>query len=263
MSSLRLSLPYHSIREWLSAYYRTDVDLDGDYTVRECRKCATYFQGEVASDAFLAKLYGEWIQPHDDPVNTRDLDEIKLVSRFLRRPTLRTLDYGMGCGAWAMASLRLGHDSHGFDLSEVRMRLAREIGIETTVEGQFDFINTEQVLEHLSNPSAAMAALTERLLPDGILKISVPSRMGLKHAVERLKVGNPMDSSIMPVQPLEHLQAFSRRGLKLLAHRHRLESVRPPLLTQYAAASRKPKEMVRPIYRWIAPKNIYMWFRKT
>lgn len=261
-SRLRLSLPYHSLREWLSNYYRVPVDFDGNYTVRECQRCGTYFQGEVASHPFLDRLYGEWIQPHDDPVNARDLDEIKLASRYLKRPIMRTLDYGMGCGAWATASLRLGHDSHGHDLSEVRMELARQVGIKTSMDGRFDFINTEQVFEHLSNPVAAIADLAGQLAPGGVIKVSVPSRHGIEGTIDRLKAGKPIDSSIMPIQPLEHINTFSRRGLKLLAGRHGLRSVRPSLLMQYAVATRTPKELVRPVYRWVAPRNLYMWFRK-
>ena len=67
----------------------------------------------------------------------------------------------------------------------------------------------------------------------------------------------------MPVQPLEHLNNFSRKALRMMAAENGLEPVRPGLAIQYRTTARIPKELLRPLYRWWSPGNTYMWFRKT
>lgn len=255
--------PYSEVSRFLSDYYRRPIALTGDYTVRRCGTCGTYYQGEVPDEALAGKLYGDWLEGPADIVNDRDRGEIRLASAFLGKPKLRTLDYGMGTGVWAIASRELGHSSYGYEHSPKLMAEARSHGILTDDSGDMDFINTEQVFEHLPDPRGTARELAGRLRRGGILKISVPSQKTTAKAISRLRAGEPMAGWVMPVQPLEHLNNFSRKGLKMMAADCGLEPVRPGLLQQYRTTARTPKELLRPIYRWLSPGNTYMWFRKV
>src|SRR5262249_3118040 len=127
----------------------------------------------------------------------------------------------------------LGCKSHGYDLSQERFAFAQSYGIIADLEDRFHFINTEQVLEHVTEPSALVADLASRLRPQGILKISVPSNHGLKATFERLAAGQarvPRDE-IMPLQPLEHVNCFTAKGLELMSG---LTIVRPSLVDRYS-----------------------------
>ena len=260
-STLLFETDYRHLIPFLSAYYGRDVAAEGTYSIRECAACATLFQGEMADSATLSELYDEWIGEAHEAINERDLGELRLAARFLGKPVLRTLDFGMGAGAWARAAKLLGHHSYGYDLAESRMREARTHGIETGDGRDFDFINCEQVFEHLGDPLKVMNDLSGRLAPGGVLKISVPSQRGVRRAIRRLRDGETMDRWIDPLHPLEHVNNFSRAGLIGMARRFSLQPVRPGLALQFATTGKSGKEWLRPLHRWWNPGNNYFWFR--
>jgi SAM-dependent methyltransferase len=236
----------------------------------------------VGDDAFLAILYGVWfysIDPEDDPQYrfdianprlSRDGHEIICAAAFLDVPLERmvTLDFGMGWASWARNARELGCKSHGYDLSPERFTFAQKYGIITDLDETFHFINTEQVMEHVPRPAALVADLAARLRPGGILKISVPSNLGLKETFARLAAGQPSVTrdEIMPLQPLEHLNCFTPKGLELMSG---MTIVWPSLVDRFAflpsgISLRYPrkavKELVRPFWRNRA--NVYVWLQR-
>ncbi len=270
------------ISTFLDDYFRRPLKLPGEYRAVECDTCGTIYQAEVGDEPFLATLYGEWIQsirPEDDPQYcfdvanpklSRDGHELMTAAAFLNIPLAEmvTLDFGMGWASWARNARDLGCESHGYDLSPERFAFARKHGIITDLDATFHFINTEQVLEHVTDPAPLVADLASRLRPGGILKISVPSNLGLKTILGRLGAGQPTVTrdEIMPLQPLEHVNCFTLKGLELMSG---MSVVRPSLLDRYAflpggISLRHPKkamkEMVRPF--WRNPANLYVWLQR-
>jgi SAM-dependent methyltransferase len=278
------SCPFNAdpISSFLEFYYHRELDLQGEYRAVECNRCGTIFQAEVGDDAFLAILYGEWIDsidPEDDPQYrfdianprlSRDGHEIICAAAFLDVPLAQmvTLDFGMGWASWARNARELGCKSHGYDLSPERFTFAQKYGIITDLDETFHFINTEQVIEHVPRPAALVADLAARLRPGGILKISVPSNLGLKETFARLAAGQPSVTrdEIMPLQPLEHLNCFTPKGLELMSG---MTIVWPSLVDRFAflpsgISLRYPrkavKELVRPFWRNRA--NVYVWLQR-
>jgi len=275
-------------RDYLSEFYRQPIRLTGNFTVEECRRCRTMWQGEVGNEPLLAALYGEWVKsppPEEDPLyrydvanpeRSRDGHEIIVASAFLgKRPEEMTvLDYGMGWASWARIARSLGCRSYGFDLAEERREHARSHGIETDIEGvAFDLINTEQLIEHVADPAALVAELASKLRPGGVLKISVPSQKGVRSTLRKLTGGGqPVYAEIMPIFPLEHVNCFSAEGVAVLAAKLGLKEVKPGYVERFAFLKRwgsvdwaKPmraaKELVRPFWQWRNPKNLYVWLQ--
>lgn len=269
------------IGAFIRDYFRLELELPGEYRAVECGECGTIYQAEVGDSATIARLYGEWIwggadDPNDEfevahPTLSRDGHEITAAAAFLgQRPTtLLTLDYGMGYAPWARIAKALGCRSYGVDLDPRRMEFARAHGILTGIDGvRFDFINTEQVFEHVTEPADLAADLKDRLRERGVLKISVPARGDLLRTFDRLNAGQSTVTleEIMPLQPLEHVNCFTLEGLRRLTG---MREIRPSLAQRYAflpgISPRYPrkalKELVRPLYQWRNPKNLYVWFR--
>jgi len=294
MSNTRYRTPFNSppMSTFIASYYGVDpAPLEGEYRIEQCGACCTYYQGEVGGPELLEKIYDEWVEQIEDPREisshaedvanprlSRDGHEVMAAASYLGVPLreLKTLDFGMGFALWAILAKQLGCDSYGTDLSKRRMALAQRRGVKTVdTLGQYHFINTEQVFEHLTDPAGTMELLSKALLPGGILKVSVPSTRGVDRFCNRMNAGQAeiAEAEILPVHPLEHVNCFTRAGVVALGRRFGLNSVRPGLWHGYAFLRHRgtlsvtrpfkaAKEMVRPVYQWAAPNNLYVWLRK-
>lgn len=294
-SCTRYRAPFNGppVSDFIAAYYGVDPSpLQAEYRIEECDRCGSFYQAAVAGPDLIELIYDQWVDQVEDPSQipthafdtanprlSRDGHELMAAASYLGLPLneMRTLDFGMGFGLWATIARDLGCDSHGTDLSRGRMDMARSRGI-TTVEtlGKYHFINSEQVFEHLTDPLAVMTQLSEALLPGGVLKVSVPSARGVSRLCARLAAGQQHidPAEIVPIQPLEHVNCYTRAGLSALGQRCGLQPVRPGLWHGYAflrhrrtvSAARPPKaakELIRPIYQWMAPNNLYVWLRRA
>ncbi len=280
---------------FMRARYRRDASViaNARYTVARCSSCTLLFQRDVGADQFLTEFYTNWVKvprhPMDVPTYQRDIEnvlasrdahEILTAAAYLRRDRreLKTLDYGMGWGLWAQISKELGCESWGFDLSPARMRFAGSVGIRLANvnagrEGGFHFINTEQVLEHLTDPFGVAAKLTQLLAPGGILKVSVPSAEAFDYRKIGQWLAEGKSKKLGPLTPIRHVNGFTRRALEVLAARLGIRPVRPSLAQRYQflrTAStvnlfdpkQTLKELVRPIAQYYRPSNLYVWFEK-
>ena len=204
------------------------------------------------------------------------------ASAFLGQPLekMKTLDYGMGWAGWARIAVGLGCESYGTDLAQPRMDYAARHGVHTVTDAQitdyrFHFINTEQVFEHVTRPLDLARRLASALEPGGILKVSVPEGRTAEAIVAKLQSGAYRGDrdSIIPVQPLEHVNCFRRASIAAMAASVGLAIVKPGPWHGYAFLRRRGtislarpkkaiKELVRPWYQWRNPTNLYVWLRK-
>lgn len=293
------SVPFGSggIGAFVRDYYRIDPAslAAAPYELRRCADCTLVYQRFVGDAHLLSDLYTHWVDEPDDPdllpeyrselahiPQSRDAHELMAAAAFLGVPLadLVTLDYGMGWALWARIAASLGCASYGSDLACPRMEFARRNGVRTLEDHEigrhrFHFINTEQVFEHVPEPRLLATRLAESLLPGGILKISVPSGENAAALAAEVKGGRYGGNypTIVPIQPLEHVNSFTRRSVLRLAREAGLEPVRPSLAQRYAFLRYKgtlgttrprkvAKEMVRPVYQYRNRANLYEWFRR-
>jgi len=258
----------------------------GVFRLMECGECGLLYHAEVPDDALMSLVYDRWIDPAralESQRAQRDMDsrlrfarELMLADRRLRKGDvpLSVLDYGMGWGAWCTMARAFGCDVHGHENSPLRIEHARTLGIPLVTwdelpERSFDFINSEQVFEHLVDPLGALKHLVRALAPGGMLKISVPDGRDVKH---RLAVGDwsAMDGPhcLFAVTPLQHINCFHREALLELARR---AGLRPAALTlgDYWAANADligPGHLLgaltRPLGRRFFASDTYVFFER-
>src|SRR5688500_3407473 len=274
-----------------------------NYHLEQCARCECIFQKYYGDEAFLDELYTEWLEGHiaDDPDayapwrkilaeprKSRDGHEILMAAAYLGKPVegLKTLDYGMGFGLWARVALALGTASHGFALSSARVAYARVPGARgkgvkiasqadlDRGDGGFDYVNSEMVLEHLANPGDEARRLAANLRPGGLLKITVPSGVEVLDRIRRgtWNAGKYSRDSLTAVQPLEHLNAFTRKTMDELGRLAGLKPVRIPYRHRFAFARHRgtvplaPKDLaiaiIRPWHRFHNKANLHYWYRK-
>lgn len=265
--SVDLFLRYESsytdspLKDYLVDFYSPQGGVDFDiltganYALQQCAHCSLLFQREIPGDRLMQTLYESWIEPSivfekqsQSGVEHygQHASEILAIGHYLgRRPAdLTVLDFGMGWGDWLLMAKAFGFRAFGMEISHSRVEHGRSLGLEMIdwdagKEVGFDFINTEQVFEHLSEPLETLKGLCQMLNPRGLLKISVPTA----HRVERRLSKMDWDSkkgsklSLNFIAPLEHIQYFQRTSLIEMARLAGMEIVKIPVRTQISAAS--------------------------
>ncbi len=282
------------LKEYLEEFYSPQGGVEFEYLagaaylLRECAACGLIYQEEIADGPLMKRLYEKWIDPvrvfaqlterHGVPYYASYAQEIMQILAFLGKvpAQVSTLDFGMGWGRWALMAKAFGCDSHGLELSEPCVAFARANGIKT-LEGTelgrhpFDFINTEQVFEHVPAPAETLNALKESLKPTGLLKISVPDGGDIKRRLSLMDWKAPKGSknSLNPVAPLEHINCFSRQSLRRMADLAGLEEVVLPLSCQYPfltgwSGLRASLDKVwLPVKRSLLKRGTYLFFRRV
>ncbi|MBE2183329.1 MAG: class I SAM-dependent methyltransferase [Anaerolineae bacterium] len=210
---------------------------DADYILNECGQCRLIYQKHIPNDLLLQKLYDEWIDPEGSLNKAQEkqtsrvimgnVQEMLLMLQHFQRPPrqIKVLDFGMGWGYWCFLAQGMGFEAYGAELAETRIAHAQSLGVKlfhwgNMPEGNFDFINTEQVFEHLTSPLETLQHLRRGLSPTGIVKISVPNGAHIK---EKLKTKtwdispHKKKSELNAVAPLEHLNCFTHESLIKMA----------------------------------------------
>ena len=101
------------------------------------------------------------------------------------------LDVGCGAGLMCEPLARLGADVTGVDAAPENIAVARahsagqglsihyECADVAALSGQFDLVTSMEVVEHVSDPAAFIAAVAARLAPGGLMILSTPNRTPL------------------------------------------------------------------------------------
>jgi SAM-dependent methyltransferase len=142
-----------------------------------------------------------------------------LFAGLVGGPGLRVLDFGCRTGALTQ-HYATGNDVVGIDVDEGALARARErLGIETLwaditdelpIEpGTFDVVVAGEVLEHVADPSAAVANAYRALRPGGRFVGSVPNAFRLKSRLRYLAGRHPETDKT-------HLQQFTPNDLREL-----------------------------------------------
>jgi 2-polyprenyl-6-hydroxyphenyl methylase/3-demethylubiquinone-9 3-methyltransferase len=157
--------------------------------------------GEVEQFASHA---GKWWDPNGPEAMLHKLNPVRLkyirdridqhwrCDEHVRRPLegKSALDVGCGAGLLAEPLARLGAKVTGIDASTELIAVAREhaaaMGLEIAyraadllaIEGEFDLVTCMEVIEHVADPAAFVAALAQRLAPQGLLVLSTPNQTG-------------------------------------------------------------------------------------
>lgn len=287
---LRLPFTAPPIGTFIEAHYegRAEINrLAGEtFEIQACDRCGLVFQKNVPHGPLLQDLYDVWI-PRSERERLRRAAGLVdyrymasqvdfLIQFFGRKPCeISVFDFGLGWCEWASVAQSYGCEVSGSELSVERVEYARSRGIRIVdwneIPGQgFDFINTEQVFEHLIEPRETLQHLVRGLRVGGVIKISVPDGRNMRDRVARLAGMREVTRAfILPIQPLEHVNCFNHRSLAELGRQAGLEVMRPSLRMLYNGCSgwleprQGLKNLVRPIYRHLFPGSTFIYFMRA
>lgn len=220
------NIPYNSdlIREYLDWKYEVVPDelFDLTYIVNKC-SCGMLWQEEVLEEKKLIKLYGEFINPKlkcENKINAPkptfygEARQLGYISNRFNKPQkeIKVLDYGAGWGRWATMSSAFGLTTSVYEPSkEIQQYLeSKNHNCVTSIDHKYDFINLEQVLEHVLDPIELLRTLYDGLNEGGILHIGVPDSREVLNGLKNNNWKVRPDKNLMP---LEHINGFTHKTL--------------------------------------------------
>ena len=195
------------------------------YELLKCDDCKFIWQKNIPEKNFSIDLYENIIDKEDSLKKSEKkfnnqkksyYKEIKkLISNF-KEKKINILDFGAGWGHWLISGSNLSYNPYAFELSPSRIKflLSNQIkilNIETvnSYENFFHYIRLDQVLEHLDEPNQSLSIIKKLGKNNCIFFISVP---------DGAEIFKKKDKNFQiekgPVQPLEHLNCFSKKSLK-------------------------------------------------
>lgn len=243
------------------------------YELAQCRRCGFIWQTAILNDAGMGLLYDVWISTEDSFKKTQGklpaayARQIRFIQQFFPGQSpeqIRVLDFGMGWGRWCLAAKSAGFQTTGFEISTERATYAEQNGLrvlqstEDLLKEQFDFINADQVLEHVPNPREVFEVLADRLMPGGVIRVAVPDGKDIPRTLA--KTGWRPD--LMAIRPLEHINCFTRQTLIQAGQSAGLTVVRPPLIIKREDGWKGTiRNIAFTLYRWFFGMAVY--FRKA
>lgn len=267
-----------SIAEFLYTYYEGRINKDdltgGQYEIVKCSKCGFIWQAYILNNKLMEKLYSHWISPKQS-LNKKQKTEISLpsanarevenISFLLKKKPfeINVLDFGMGWGYWCLMAKAFGYKVSGLELSQERIDFARKNGIDIIGYSdinadKFDFINAEQVFEHIPDPLGILKRLVCSLKKGGVIKISVPE--GRK--IECELSAPSWKASKNAIHPLEHINCFTRKTLLKLGELANLEKKQSLIVSHGNDLKTYLKEILLNYYRDFWGRGTSLYFKK-
>jgi len=197
------------------------------YALSRCAACGFLFVDPVPTPADLARLYraeaGITADSYPKASSRFRRAFIKAVkfARYIRGRD--AIDVGCGGGFVAEAMRRVGARAMGLDISERAIAYARrrfpacEFACGTLEDFQktgrsFDFVYCSEVIEHVADADAFVAALARICRPGGRLFVTTPD-------IGHWRVPKDLVSWSL-VDPPRHVRYFNAESLGLLLGRH-------------------------------------------
>lgn len=233
-----------------SADYRMILGIaeSARFPIVRCRRCAMVFALLLPDADFLIALYDRVIQKAECVAGSENRPgygrRLRYVAELLElappADPLRALDYGSGLGVTLRILRACGVGATGFDPSALRSDYVREqeltiVGDPSELNGAFEIVVLDNVIEHLPDPVATIEGLRGMTMSGTVAYVSVPpyEETFLRAQIERYRAGEAID---MTLNPWEHLNYFSlahldalmlRGGFRRLTARER---VSPPTI---------------------------------
>jgi 2-polyprenyl-3-methyl-5-hydroxy-6-metoxy-1,4-benzoquinol methylase len=161
-------------------------------SIYRCQRCALRFARPVPSAAELEEFYQGFLYrkpsrkklPRLLRARERELRSLFALSESAEANTGKSfLDHGGGTGAAYAAARRLGLDSWFSDMDRQAIaHVSEEFGLEQSHvvkhiaehPSRFDYVLSDNVVEHVPEPVALIRELTATLKPGGVLVIKTP-----------------------------------------------------------------------------------------
>lgn len=211
--------------------------LGAECRIVRCRRCGLLFADPFPTPEDPHEIYGDpdkYFAGHDEGVKVENHRAmLRDVQRRLGSSEMVVLDIGSGRGELLVAAEAEGVGAVGLEFSQAMIDAAASRGLEVRRESaeehashqatSYNVIVLASVLEHVHDPDALVAAVSDLLRPGGIVYIECPSEPNLLTSLAR--IANRMRGSravvnLSPTFPPFHVYGFGAASLGVLLAKH-------------------------------------------
>lgn len=208
-------------------------------TVMKCRNCGLIYANPLPIPCHIGMHYDIPVSDYypegylsENQVNATYKEELDFIKEFKNysfdQMTLKVLDIGCGIGDTLVKYKTAGFDVYGIepsttffeksktvlgeDVSKVKNALFEEADFQ---EGQFDFVYSFNVLEHVYDPNAMIRQALYWLKPGGLLGLVMPSSASLASKVYNFYYAlraTDLVTNISPMHSPFHLYEFGKKS---------------------------------------------------
>ena len=198
-----------------------------NFNLIKCNDCKFIWQENSPKEKFSFDLYEKII---DNKVSLKkskkkfqirkhkNNSEINFIINQFNSNKVNILDFGAGWGHWLNSGDKLKFNPYALEMSEHRKKYISNLGIKILDYDKlgkyryfFNYIRLDQVVEHVSDFRNIFRLIKKLAIKDCIFYLSVPDGKDIIQNKTKIKLEKGV------VQPLEHLNCFSRYSLiKLL-----------------------------------------------
>lgn len=233
------------MRDFLHNYYEGRIETgclsEWIFEVAKCNNCEFIWQTYVLNDVLMKQMYDYWAPSGLSKLVHADFSlfrkygrQMEIIYDLIKKEPRETnvLDFGSGWGYWCLMAKAYGYNVFGFDIAKKKCEYAMRIGIsmftkfEEIRNYRFDFINAEQVFEHIPNPLPSLIALVDTLNKNGCIRISVPDCRNIEIKLRK----SPVVVAKNAIHPLEHMNCFTHQTLLRLGEMAGLQLISQPIL---------------------------------
>lgn len=234
----------NKIKKFFVNYYRNKKKFknifqeikNSNYIILRCNYCKFMWQKYRLNSNLQKFLYDKLIDYKSSKNKSLKMYNIQknsfkrdfeFLKNYFKDQNLNVLDYGAGWGSWVRSVKDNCHKIYGLEFSKKRVSFLKKNNIKimtfkklTKCKNVLDFINIEQVFEHLDSLNYTLKILKRATKKKCILQISVPNS-------KILFKKNFRDNLIKkgPAQPLEHLNSFTPKSLNKLLNKHSFKKI--------------------------------------
>lgn len=207
------------------------------YIILECKKCSGIFQRNILNKIYSEKFYEKYV-PQNEALekknkNKRYLNKIfdyeisLLASYFQNEKKISVLEIGAGWGFWSLHAKNKNIDVTAIELSKTRIEYLKKKNIKVfsstkNLKKKYNFIFSDQTLEHLSHPLEELKKFKNMLKKDGLIFIKVPPGIYIKK-----KLNSNYEICDDELIPLEHINVFNRNVNQIMAKKLNLRYLYP------------------------------------
>ncbi len=200
-----------------------------------CKDCHHIWHSEIPSAELISLMYSSTSTKTDAEleIDSARSKYIQAELSFFKsvasdsdnaRAMTKFLDFGCGRGLWLEEATRVGFENIiAYDPSHKRIENSKWKNISyfnslenLCLQGPFDFINCEQVLEHGINPLETLTSIQSLCHKNSLVRLTVPLLSEDLSDSEITKNFPYRTQQMHLLSPYEHLHGFSRKSFKLL-----------------------------------------------